>query len=773
MKLTRLFGAGLLASCVLAHGQAWAQCHADASVTTFKKSPFTGEGDLEANFRDYGLLFHDAQDGSCYQNAATWLAAKLQAELDDAQPGFRGFLGGGDAYLAMATGLILGGRGPWALDEATRRRIDSLLQRVADPNDRGGYRFDPALDTQCLAQVENPSPLTQPASGDNTCMEEYAAAAAAHAWIAAYQVKNSRSPGSHVGQARENLHASFSLTDSVCVHVKGSPAGLDCNKCVTTIPSAAIPSDDDLYYGILSGNIEVISYNGANIENPNYGAGILTSLAAAVTALQVAGEDWRPGFQEQVLAQGLVRQAQNRIQPDVTAPCNVAWSKSCYNAGVPATPGVGLVCANNVDCADPGKGGIYKPAIYPIRSFLNSRFLFTDRQQLLLDSIYTFDACPAADSLFSDPRSFLGDQRLAVYRDLAWNWFEGRRPALAGLNVDVTPPQIWVDVPQHYQTVSGSTNFYGWAIDAVSGVSVSFTIDGRPLYGIGYGGSRPDVCATLGITKDPACSVGWGGFVNTTAFANGTHTLYVTATDASGNTQTYARVFVIDNPLGGFCSASPPVGPYNINAYYAGYYDYVCGYYKYYWGYDPYGYCNQAVSLASQALINTTATGTCTGGTIYNYYAGLYDYYCRYYEYYGSWDVGSYCYWSSYYASAGGCTGCGSTQPQQPPCQGTAHTIWIQPQWRAGFGPPGSLTVAGSASSTGFCSSGGVDLYWRLPGGWWQHVPYSAPVGSDGIWYNSIENGDPFATYETYVTYHNGAASYCTYDGRNDIVWCP
>jgi hypothetical protein len=785
-KLIRPLCSGLLASCVLAHGQAWAQwCHADASVATYKP------GDLETNFRDYGVLFHDAQDVYCYQNAATWLAAKIQDELDAASPGFRGFLGGGDAYLAMATGLILGGRGPWALDAATRSRLDGLLQRVADPMDRGGYRFDPVLDTQCNAAAKSRGSPSRPAASDNTCMEEYATAAAAHAWIAAYQIKNGRSPGDHVGQAHANLHDSFSLTDSACVHAKGSPAGLECTTCVTAI------SDGDLYNGILNDGIDVLSYNGLGFtsagrpagENPNYGAGILTSLAAAVTALQVAGEnrypnpyDWWPNLGEIVLAQGLVRQAQKRIERDWGAPCAVNWTQSCYDPNVPVTPNVGLVCTNDVDCADPGKvepgqtRGLYRPAFYPIRSFLNSKFSFPDRRQpLMLDGLFSFDACPTGfpDDSFSNPRGFLGDARLAVYRDLAWNWFEGRRPALAGLNVDVTPPQIWVDVPQHYQTVRDSTNFYGWAIDAVSGVSVSFTIDGRPLYGIGYGGTRPDVCATLGITKDPACSVGWGGFVDTTAFGNGPHTLYVTATDASGNTQTYARVFVVDNPSLGYCSASPPVGPSNIYAYYAGIYDYYCGYYKYYYGYD-YGYCAQAVSYASTAGVNTAATGTCAYGTIYNYYAGLYDYYCRYYEYAGyGWDYASYCYWSSYYASAGGCTGCGTTQPQQPPCQGTARTIWIQPQWRAGFGPPGSLTVAGSATSTGFCSSGGVDLYWRFPGGWWQHVPYSAPVGSDGIWYNSIENADPFATYETYVTYHNGAASYCTYDGRNDIVWCP
>jgi hypothetical protein len=234
-----------------------------------------------------------------------------------------------------------------------------------------------------------------------------------------------------------------------------------------------------------------------------------------------------------------------------------------------------------------------------------------------------------------------------------------------------------------------------------------------------YGGARTDVCAYFGLAKCPYCPSGWAGRYDPKNLANGTHLLRVTATDVSGKTATSDRYFVVNGPVPGSCSASPSVGSYNVNAY----------------------------------------------------YTGMYDYYCRYYEYVGyGWDYASYCYWSTYYASIGGCTGCGRSAPS---CQGTARTIWIQPQWRAGFGPPGSLVLAGSASATGSCTSGGVDLYWRVPGGAWQHVPYSAPVGADGIWYNSIENADFYATYETYVTYYNGTASFCTYDGRNDIVSCP
>ncbi len=778
MKSRRLLAAILCAWSVLVGVPAWAQCHASAAVTTFKKTP-QGTPDLQGNFSDYGLLFHDVQEAGCYANAAVWLADKIEAELNDPSPGFREFLGGGDVYLAMASALVLGGRGPSALDAGLRARLDDLLGRVADVS-RGGYRFDPAADTQCNSDAKNPYPLIYPASADNTCMEEYAAAAAAYAWMAAYESKTGRSPGSHIGLALQYLDKSFSLTDSVCVRRTG--AGTSCSACITSIPSAAIPSDDVLYAGIASGAYEVVSYNGvispdpqtgtvvASGENPNYGVGILTSVSAAVTGLHVAGSDWNPDFRTKALAQGLVREGQKRTTLAPAGSCAVDWTHACYNLS-PYFP----MCSEIVDCGDPGKGGVYNPTNYPVHDFLftGGRLTFPDRAQLLLDG-YAFD-CPAFPTApFANPSGFLGDARLAVYRDLAWSWpLHYGQPTLGGL--DGTPPRMWVDVPQHYQTVSGSTNFYGWAIDAVSDVvSISFTIDGRPVYTIGYGGSRPDVCSTLGIVKPYGCYVGWGGFVDTTAFVNGVHTLTVTAADASGNGASYSRLFVVDNPVSppSACAAQPAVGAYNASAFNAGYYDYLCGYYKYSYGYDAYGYCNAAVSSAAAAGVSTAGTGTCSAGTVYNYYAGLYDYYCRYYEYYGyGYDYGSYCYWSTYYASIGGCTGCG--QSTAPACRGSARTIWIQPQWRAGFGPLNSLTVAGSASATGSCTSGGVDLYWRTSGGSWQHVPYSAPVGGDGIWYNSIENADPYAVYETYVSYQGSAASYCTYDGRNDIVWCP
>jgi hypothetical protein len=66
------------------------------------------------------------------------------------------------------------------------------------------------------------------------------------------------------------------------------------------------------------------------------------------------------------------------------------------------------------------------------------------------------------------------------------------------------------------------------------------------------------------------------------------------------------------------CTANPPVGANNSNAYNAGLYDYYCGFIKYYNGND-YGNCAVATNYARAAGIKTVATGSCAAGAYYAY----------------------------------------------------------------------------------------------------------------------------------------------------------
>jgi hypothetical protein len=398
----------------------------------------------------------------------------------------------------------------------------------------------------------------------------------------------------------------------------------------------------------------------------------MTSMPAVLGDATIEGTCYRPSYGGEPCAYSGLITGTNYGMADIRYTTGGAdgcqdWNSNCSRYG--------LDCGVHEACED---GFKYRPGMYPVKAFLQ-RFYGTDLILGATTSSYPFQFdvfCPG----FVDPDpairgkfhacgglrgeiDFFGDGRLAAYRDLpAW---VGNLPWLVGPQwtaADVEPPRLWADVPAHMQVVNEPTDFVGWAIDRESAiVSVKFQVDGADVHldGYNYGGARTDVCEYFGLSKCPYCPSGWGGRFDPKGLANGTHLLHVTATDVSGKSASFDRYFVVNRPQSGACSASPPVGSYNVSAYYAGMYDYNCGYYKYTYGYDPYGYCSTAAAYASQAGVSTTATGSCSGGAFYNYYAGLYDYYCRYYEYisYG-WDYGSYCYWSNYYATVGGCTGC-------------------------------------------------------------------------------------------------------------------
>lgn len=105
-------------------------------------------------------------------------------------------------------------------------------------------------------------------------------------------------------------------------------------------------------------------------------------------------------------------------------------------------------------------------------------------------------------------------------------------------------------------------------------------------------------------------------------------------------------------------------------------------------------------------------------------------------------------------------------------CPEQARVIWIQPQSTAGFGPAGSLVVAGSAS--GAPAGTGVAMSWRnlSLGGAWVREAYMPVPGSDGIWYHAIPNANPAHRYEVYIRYDVKESLHCTYAGTSSITWC-
>jgi hypothetical protein len=102
------------------------------------------------------------------------------------------------------------------------------------------------------------------------------------------------------------------------------------------------------------------------------------------------------------------------------------------------------------------------------------------------------------------------------------------------------------------------------------------------------------------------------------------------------------------------------------------------------------------------------------------------------------------------------------------------RVIWIQPQSSAGFGPPGSLVIAGSAQ--GGPSGALVTLWFKddTAQSAWTPLSYQAPTDANGIWYNAIENVNYSHQYSVYITYNDvRSKGTCSYYGNNQATTCP
>jgi F5/8 type C domain len=107
-------------------------------------------------------------------------------------------------------------------------------------------------------------------------------------------------------------------------------------------------------------------------------------------------------------------------------------------------------------------------------------------------------------------------------------------------------------------------------------------------------------------------------------------------------------------------------------------------------------------------------------------------------------------------------------------CPQRASVTWIQPQWSAGIGTPGSLVVTGTAANAPAGTT--VKLFWRNESSTtpntWNQVSFAAPVASDGAWYNEITNVNYSHNYEVYVKYDAFTSRPCVYNGNHSVNWC-
>ncbi len=115
-------------------------------------------------------------------------------------------------------------------------------------------------------------------------------------------------------------------------------------------------------------------------------------------------------------------------------------------------------------------------------------------------------------------------------------------------NGSTSPLRVSIDIPNSTQTSTGTAAVGGWALDKSGAqiVNVEILVDGMLNGTAIYGGGRSDVCAHYS-TAGGCPNVGWNYNLDTTPFANGTHTLAARATSADGNQYTVSSTFSVAN----------------------------------------------------------------------------------------------------------------------------------------------------------------------------------------------------------------------------------
>ena len=109
-----------------------------------------------------------------------------------------------------------------------------------------------------------------------------------------------------------------------------------------------------------------------------------------------------------------------------------------------------------------------------------------------------------------------------------------------------------IDAPTTSTPVSGKFLASGWAISngsAVNYIYYGIDVNQYSNYAV-YGYSRSDVCQVY-PGRDGCPNVGWQASIDTTALANGTHTLYVVAISNLGDSSVATRQFTVSNSLSG------------------------------------------------------------------------------------------------------------------------------------------------------------------------------------------------------------------------------
>jgi hypothetical protein len=352
-------------------------------------------------------------------------AVRLHAQ---AKVGFTQFLDGGSVGFAYAAAALL----------ATRHELTPLMD-----SDLAGMSYDPEAGIQGYCGHINGGWTRA-----NDCIDIFTVASEGLAWRAAYFGLSNRESG-HRRLAIDEINKSILDFDlSLCIHHPTDAAhpfdaagSGPCNATITELQDTlhnSNPTNDPAKE--TAATLLPLHHE---MEDANYGIGLMATIANAFLALHVSSQDvttadYRNEQQFKDVMEALFRQGQRAAGPQPASPnaCDEAYSRQCFR---PTDLG-STDCVNNVNvqsfmtendfthrdqsCADQQQRA-YRLATYPVAAFYDAYGFKHDTPGFAFrGDQFPFQLFKTGgqDSAFSAPTDFLGVARYEIYYALTHQW---------------------------------------------------------------------------------------------------------------------------------------------------------------------------------------------------------------------------------------------------------------------------------------------------------------------------------------------------------------
>jgi hypothetical protein len=606
----------------------------------------------------------------------------------------------------------------------------AMVLAAADRIGSYGY-MTPALDAELQWVASTFRVVPEPANGcgleqTDNCLDGNSAAAAGYGWIAAYRWRHNDPTGAAAARtnAKAYIDASFA---SVCLRRVSLGVGPLCQNGEVT-PAM-----------VRTGEAQTWSWN-VGFQFPAYGFGLMTSIAAAVLGIEGSGEAYSMSQPNRDVAVGLFEEIRRVV--DATPSPNV-WKHQC----VQPTQSTGGGNSWDFTPIAPDCGGSappYQPEMYALSQFYRDVVGYTPptdgyQSSYFRESLFDTSSAPAARP------AFFGYGRYVFYGELGSSWWSSRRSHM---------PMDAYEARGYLDRVDGARVAYGWACDPdvpTTTVRVELRVAGMLVTGVADQPSESAITTQCGGGSAHRFSIQLP-FVPVGS-----------AVSARALDYTYGYTDLACSQAGACVVPAPPTvsvvwvqpaevswGPPNTLTA-AGHANGGTGGVKLEWRDVTFNSSASWISVSYEAPLDANGNWSNTVPT---------PYYCHEIQVRATY-VGVTTPAFPYHGKTAGF------------CTETARMIWLQPSSTAGFGPAGSLVVAGEAKNAPAGTT--VSMYYRnvtLGQTTFTKKNYDAPTDANGIWLNDIPNANPSHTYEVYATYDVMTTNRCTYAGTGSNNWC-